>query len=201
MMQNVLRLQYQYMELKLGKSLSFPMILSNGTESTLIPSKVDSITMCLSIQLVYDWGSILMWVPRCISPGMTIELIVMSCVLMFILHTNLNFLIFWYRCNIFSLNRLPTVRKVEIPSTCGCDLVTDGHMNLWLVEMMYCEYWIGPNQRSLTLQRDLNFQVMQVQFLLVVKENYLLHRLASLKGLQPNSPYALPIYHFHLIKS
>ena len=86
----------------------------------------------------------------------------------------------------FSLNRLPTVRKVEIPSTCGCDLVTDGHMNLWLVEMMYCEYWIGPNQRSLTLKRDLNFQVMQVQFLLVVKENYLLHRLASLKGLQPN---------------
>ena len=59
-------------------------------------------------------------------------------------------------------------------------------MNLGLYEMMYCVYCIVPDQQSLTVQRYLHFQVVQVQVLLVVELLYSLHRFTFLKGLQLN---------------
>ena len=52
MVRNLLGLSYAYMELTIGKSLSFTMFLSNGTESALITSNIYSIDECLLTQLV-----------------------------------------------------------------------------------------------------------------------------------------------------
>ena len=39
-------------------------------------------------------------------------------------------------------------------------LVNDIGINFWLANMMYCDYCIGTNKPSLTVQSDLNFQVV-----------------------------------------
>ena len=86
---NVLGLSSSYISLTIGKSLSFPMLLSNGTALNLIPSIIDSINVCFLTQLVSVWESILRQVQRCISSRLIIGLIVMSCVPIFTPHTNL----------------------------------------------------------------------------------------------------------------
>ena len=68
-----------------------------------IPSKTDSTHLCLLTQLVSAWYSIPRQVPKCISSGLKIGSVVMSCVPIFTPHTNLTVLniLIWMWCCFF----------------------------------------------------------------------------------------------------
>ena len=102
MVQNIFGLPYAYMVLKIGKSLSFTMVSSNGTASNIIPSTTDSINVYLLTHLVSVWEFILRQVRKCISYGLRIGLIMISCLSIFTPHTYLTvFIIIWMQCRFF----------------------------------------------------------------------------------------------------
>ena len=58
----------------------------------------------------------------------------------------------------FPPDKLPQLKELGIPSTCGCALVNEIQINFWLDGMMYCDYCINTNQKSLTVHSGFYFQ-------------------------------------------